>query len=283
MRKLVKKILITGNLGYIGSHLCEHLSPYSYLLFGLDKANPVSNPKVDKFYKEDIRNLSISPGQEFDCIIHLASEVNAEKSIRNPILYYDTNINGTLNLLKTFKTKSFIFASTNSAEAMNTPYSRSKRFAEDIVFQYCTTYKIPYTIFRFCNVLGSKDTLPTDKNSLIYNLINAQNTGQFNLFGDDYNTIDGSAVRDYTHITEVCHAITLAIEEPTYSVETLGHGVETTVKQMIELYKKINNCDFKVNVCSRREYDLERNISNSPSKFMKKLYTLEDLLRYDIK
>jgi UDP-glucose 4-epimerase len=103
----------------------------------------------------------------------------------------------------------------------------------------------------------------------------------FNLFGDDYNTEDGSAVRDYTHVNEICTALESAINLSTNQIENLGHGVGTTVKQMISLYKKVNDCDFEVRVCPRRSGDLERSVLANPSSFMKKLYSMEDLLKYN--
>ena len=114
------------------------------------------------------------------------------------------------------------------------------------------------------------------------NLINAQKTGVFNLFGDDYNTLDGSAVRDYTHVNEICRALEQAINRSTNQIENLGHGVGTSVKQMIDLYKKVNNCDFDVQICPRRAGDLERSVLDNPSSFMQQLYNMKDLLKVDI-
>ena len=162
---------------------------------------------------------------------------------------------------------------------MNNPYGISKRAAEEVVFQWCKENNIPYTIFRFFNVTGSDGIAPTNPDGLMWNLMNAEKTGVFNLFGDDYNTEDGSAVRDYTHVNEICYSVIEAIEQSTNEIENLGHGVATTVKQMVDLYKKVNECDFKVQICPRREGDLERSVLDNPSSFMQRLYTMEDLLK----
>jgi UDP-glucose 4-epimerase len=215
---------------------------------------------------------------EFDCVIHLAAEVAVGRSVKNPIKYYQTNTMGTLRILQELKYKRFIHASTGSAGPMNNPYGISKRASEEIVDQYCKERSIPFTTFRFFNVTGSDGIAPTNKDGLMWNLINAQKTGMFNLFGDDYNTLDGSAVRDYTHVNEICHALEQAIDRSTNQIENLGHGVGTTVKQMINLYKKVNNCEFDVHVCPRRAGDLERSVLDKPSPFMQQLYTMEDLL-----
>ena len=274
------KVLITGNSGYIGSHLTKLLNKQTDLeLYGLDRNKPVLPVK-----EHSLNNIAM-PGYflwqrdfEFDCVIHLAAEVGVGRSVLNPTLYYQTNTLGTLRILQEIKFKRFIHASTGSAGPMNNPYGISKRAAEEIVDQYCKEKNIPFTTFRFFNVIGTDGIGPTNKDGLLWNLINAEKTGVFNLFGDDYNTEDGSAVRDYTHVNEICNAVKFAINDSTNQIENLGHGVGTTVKQMISLYKKVNNCDFDVRVCPRRAGDLERSVLDNPSSFMQKLYTMEDLL-----
>jgi UDP-glucose 4-epimerase len=276
----MKKILITGNSGYIGSHLTKLLSKRTDLeLYGLDR----NVPQLP--VKEHSRNNIAMPGYflwqrdfEFDCVLHLAAEVAVGRSVKNPIVYYQTNTIGTLRILQELKYKRFIHASTGSAGPMNNPYGISKRASEEIVDQYCREQSIPFTTFRFYNVTGSDGIKPTNPDGLMWNLMNAQKTGVFNLFGDDYNTLDGSAVRDYTHVNEICRALEQAIDRSTNQIENLGHGVGTTVKQMIDLYKKVNNCDFDVQICPRRAGDLERSVLDDPSPFMQKLYTMEDLL-----
>jgi UDP-glucose 4-epimerase len=274
------KILITGNAGYIGSHLTKLLSNRNDLeLYGIDR----NAPQLP--VKEHSRTNIAMPGYfmwtrdfEFDCVIHLAAEVAVGRSVTNPIVYYQTNTLGTLRVLQDLKCKRFIHASTGSAGPMNNPYGISKRASEEIVDQYCKERSIPFTTFRFYNVTGSDGIKPTNPDGLMWNLMNAQKTGVFNLFGDDYDTLDGSAVRDYTHVNEICRALEQAIDRSTNQIENLGHGVGTTVKQMIDLYKKVNNCEFEVQVCPKRAGDLERSVLDNPSPFMQQLYTMEDLL-----
>ena len=272
------KILITGNAGYIGSHLSNMLlEKGSYEIHGLDKKK--SQIPVTKQYYQDIRDSEFYINETYDCVIHLAAEVAVGRSVNNPALYYQTNTIGTLNVLHNIKTNKFIHASTGSAGPMNNPYGISKRAAEQIVEQYCRENNTQYTIFRFYNVTGTDGFAPTNPDSLMWNLINAEKTGVFNLFGNDYNTEDGTAVRDYTHVNEICNAVSQTINQSTNTIENLGHGVGTTVQQMVDLYKNINNCDFKVNICSRRAGDLERSVLDNPSKFMTKMYTMQDLLK----
>lgn len=275
----MKKILITGNAGYIGSHLSQMLIKDVVLeLHGIDKALPTIN-----LTNQIIQDISLDTdwdiNVEYDCIIHLAAEVAVGRSVFNPMLYYLTNTLGTINVLRKIKTKNFIFASTGSAAGMNSPYSISKKAAEEIVDQYFKEHNLPFTIFRFYNVVGTDGILPTNVDGLMWNLINAKATGKFNLFGDDYNTRDGSCVRDYTHVNEICHAVIQAIDGPTNQIENLGHGVGTTVKEMIEIFKSVNNCKFETIICNRRDGDLESSVLPDPSKFMKHLYSMSELLK----
>jgi UDP-glucose 4-epimerase len=273
------KILITGNSGYIGSHLTQLLNKRPDIeLYGLDRKHP--QLAVTEHSGNDISMPGYflwSRDFEFDCVIHLAAEVAVGRSVLNPIRYYRTNTMGTLRVLQDLKFKRFVHASTGSAGPMNNPYGISKRASEEIVDQYCRENDIPFTTFRFYNVIGS-DGISPRADGLFAKLIEAQQTGVFNLFGDDYNTEDGSAVRDYTHVNEICCALEQAIDKSTNQIENLGHGVGTTVKQMIALYKKVNNCDFEVKIGPRRAGDLERSVLDNPSPFMQKLYTMEDLL-----
>lgn len=273
------KILITGNSGYIGSHLTKILNKdFRHEIHGLDQTYPLI--PVHKFFIQNItdpNNWNLE--HEYDCVVHLAAEVAVGRSVKNPILYYETNTLGTLHVLKNVKTKRFIHASTGSAGPMNNPYGISKRGAEQIVEQYCQEKGIPFTTFRFYNVTGTDGIDPTNVDGLMWNLINAKKTGNFNLFGDDYNTADGSAIRDYTHVNEICIAIVQALHQSTNTIENLGHGVGTSVLKMIDLFKTVNKCNFKVTICPRRDGDLERSVLDNPSRFMQKLYSMEELLK----
>jgi UDP-glucose 4-epimerase len=246
------------------------------VLYGLDKNFPVV--EIDNFIHQNINSLQQLADIEFDCVIHLAAEVSVSESVKDPTLYYTTNTFGTLNVLEKIKTKNFVCASTGAADGMISPYGISKKAMEEIVKQYCSKNNINHTIFRFYNVVGTAGISPTNPDGLFYSLLNARSKGTFTMFGDDYNTADGTAVRDYTHVNEICQAIEKAINGSTNQIENLGHGVGTTVRQMIEIYKKVNNCDFKVVVCPRRAGDLESSVLGIPSPFMQKLYTMEELL-----
>ena len=277
---IMNKILVTGNSGYIGSHLTQLLLKNAEVeIHGLDKNSPIITPH--KFFCQNITDdSSWNIEDEYDCVIHLAAEVAVGRSVITPTLYYQTNTIGTLNVLKKIKTKRLVIASTGAAAGLGSPYGISKRAMEDIVFEYCKNNNIPFTIFRFYNVTGSDGIEPTNPDGLFASLIAAAQSGKFTIFGDDYNTRDGTCVRDYTHVNEICHAVIQGISESTNQIENLGHGVGTTVKEMVELFKEVNNCDFEVKIGPRREGDLEVSVLSNPSKFMKKMYAVDTLLKF---
>jgi UDP-glucose 4-epimerase len=272
----MKKILITGCSGYIGSHLIKMLSN-DYEVHGLD----INIPQADglrEFYQHDIRKLLDLP-TEFDAVIHLAALVNVGESEQKPIQYYITNLNGTMNVINKIKTKNFIFASTGAAQDCESAYGISKRAAEDVVREYYTHHKpTPYTTFRFYNVIGSDGFAPTNPDGLMYNLMNAKDRGEFTIFGTDYGSSDGTCVRDYVHVNEICDALRSAIEKSSNQIECLGHGVGTSVRDIVNIYKKVNNVEFLVKDGPRRKGDIAVSVLDNVSPYMKELYSLEDLL-----
>ena len=274
---MVKKVLITGNSGYIGSHLTKMLKG-EYQVYGLDKVEPQESPHT--FYHCDI-NRPFNLEDEFDCVIHLAALVNVGESEVKPIQYYITNLNGTMNVLNKIKTKNFIFASTGAAQDCESAYGISKRAAEDVVREYCTLHKQQdYTIFRFYNVVGSDGYEPTNPDGLMYKLIEARDTGVFTVYGNDYDVSpDGTCVRDYVHVNEICDALKQAIEKPSNSVECLGHGVGYTVKEIVNLFQKVNTLDFEVKYGPRRKGDLPSSVLANVSPYMRNLYTMDQLLK----
>lgn len=270
----MKKVLITGNSGYIGSHLSKLLDG-EYEIYGLDLNDP---QYVIPHFKSDIRN-NIRMAAKFDAVIHLAALVNVGESQKNPTDYYMTNLIGTLNVLH-LEYDNFIFASTGAAEGCASAYGTSKKAAEDCVRQYCEHKKIPYTIFRFYNVIGTEGFAPTNPDGLMLNLIKAIDSGTFTIHGTDYEqSTDGTCVRDYVHVMEICEALKTAIEKPSNQIECLGHGVGYTVKEMVNLFCRVNDVDFCISSGPRREGDLPVSVLENVSPYMKNLYSMEDLLK----
>lgn len=277
----MKRILVTGSSGYIGQHLVKMLQRNGYDVYGIDKQTHFNDYLLPShFMNYDILdNINIYSHNHFDTIIHLAALVMVNESVEIPTHYYNTNINGTINVLSDISFDNFIFASTGAAENPISPYGLSKRCAEDIVKEYCVKNDKTYTTFRFYNVIGSDGVSPTNPDGLFYNLIRAKDTGKFTLYGNDYDTPDGTAIRDYVHVNEICNAIKLAIECPANSLQNLGHGRGNSVQTMVDTFKEINDCDFEVVYAPRRPGDLEKSVLSNPSDYMKSMYTLCELLR----
>lgn len=276
----MKKILITGCSGYIGSHLSKMLAN-DYEVHGLDIDEPQA--PLNEFYRCDINRQFAIPGDiEYDSVIHLAALVRVGESEQIPIKYYITNLNGTMNVINKIKAKNFIFASTGAAQDCFSAYGISKRAAEDVVREYCTQHKKQdYTIFRFYNVIGSDGYEPTNPDGLMYKLMEACDTGSFTVYGNDYDVsvIDGTCIRDYVHVNEICDALKQAIEKPSNSVECLGHGLGYTVQEIVDLFQKVNECSFDVKYGPRRKGDLPSSVLTNVSPYMRNLYSMEELLK----
>lgn len=285
----MKKILITGNSGYIGSHLSKMLTAENgYEIHGLDINNP-QHP-VDNFYNIDITK-PFSSDEEYDAVIHLAALVNVGESEKIPTQYYVTNLNGTVNVLRKIKTKNFIFASTGAAELCESAYGISKRAAEDVVKEYCVENSVPYTIFRFYNVIGTSGFNPTNPDGLMYNLLKSKDTREFTIFGNDYPTgKDGTCIRDYVHVDEICYALKLAIENPANNIECLGHGVGHSVAEMFEIFERVNQAYLyptgeedavMLKYGPRRPGDAAVSVLEDVSSYMVNMYSIEELLKVD--
>jgi UDP-glucose 4-epimerase len=270
---IMKKVLITGSSGYIGQHLVNLLCE-DYSLYGIDI---LPRKNIDLMIG-DIRNLS-RMHHHYDTVIHLAALVNVGESVSRPWDYYSTNLCGTKNILSNVNYDHFIFASTGAAGQPSSPYGVSKRAAEDVVIEHCMNHHKSFTVFRFFNVIGQSGFEPTNPDGLFFNLIRARESGIFHIYGADYDTPDGTCIRDYVHVMEICHAIKQAIDRPSNSIENLGHGQGHSVRSIVELFKKINSLDFDVIDCPKRLGDLPVSVLQNPSDYMPKLYTIEDLLK----
>jgi UDP-glucose 4-epimerase len=134
-------------------------------------------------------------------------------------------------------------------------------------------------MFRFYNVVGMDGIKPTNPDGLLSALISASKNGEFTIHGDDYDTPDGTCVRDYVHVNEICYALMLAIEEPANGLENLGHGVGKSVKDMVELFKIVNQTNFNVVVGPRKKGDPAVSVLSNPGRYMKHLYDFADLLK----
>jgi UDP-glucose 4-epimerase len=272
----MKKILVTGSEGYIGQHLCKMLSETTdHDVYRLDK-------KINFDIVYDLEDYLFSFNDmpwQYDTIIHLAALVRVGESVSKPTQYYTTNVQGTINLLNSVECKNFIFASTGAAASPDSPYGFSKRIAEDIVKEICKSNNSNYTIFRFYNVIGTDDYAPTNPDGLFYNLIESTKTGKFTVYGNDYNTSDGTCIREYVHVNDICKAIIKAVDNSSNNIENLAYGDTKTVGEIIDIFKQTNEVDFDVVYDGKRPGDLEACYLENPSKYMERNYTYYDMLR----
>lgn len=252
------KIAITGANGYIGSILRKKL-PDALCL------------DIEDW---DIRTSKILPYYDYDVVVHLAALVKVGESVNRPWDYYDTNIGGTRNVIRAFPNAKMVFASTGAAFDPTSPYARSKVCSEDIVKEMCKEY----TIFRFYNVGGG---VPTNPEGLNQATRNAVKSGVFNIFGNDYNTKDGTCVRDYIHVEDLTDAIVRAVNEPAAMTdyEPLGSGQSYTVKEYIDTFLEINGPVFDTKYTERRPGDNEKSEVPFMSKFMEPKMTLRDIVK----
>lgn len=257
-------ITITGTRGYIGSHLTKIIQ---------------ADQEIDLKIGSDINDPKLKI--DTDVLIHLAAYVRVGESVDEPLRYYHNNINGTVNLLKNFNGKHFIFASTGAAAGdLTSPYAISKKVAEDIVIEQCQKRGIDYTIFRFYNVIGNAYGIkPTNPDGLFYALTSAETRGYINVYGKDYDTPDGTCIRDYVHVMEICKSIQRAIDSPSNSIESLGHGTGHSVLDIIEWFKEVNDQEFDVRFQPRRAGDLPETVLPTVSKFMQFDYDILDMLK----
>ena len=159
-------IVITGASGYIGSVLTSKMTALGY--------------DIDTW---DIRQPMETPMENVKCVVHLAALVRVGESVKRPLDYYDTNVTGTLNVIRAFPNAKMVFASTGAAFSPDSPYGHSKLMAEQMIKDTCDEY----TIFRFYNVGGGT---PTNPEGLPASLERARETKKFKIFGNDYETQD---------------------------------------------------------------------------------------------
>lgn len=257
-------ILVTGAKGYIGKEVVKQLKTKHGL--------HIIEHDIDTW---DIR-YPYPAGLEkhIDVVIHLAALVKCGESVRDPVSYYKTNIMGTINVMNAFPEAKMIFASTGAAFDPQNPYAKSKIVCEDMI----KAEYDDYTIFRFFNVGGGK---PTNPEGLYQATQNAIKSGTFTIFGDDYDTVDGTCVRDYVHVSDLASAILAAVNNPgaKSNYEPIGSGKSYTVKQYVETFLEINGPLFKVEYGPRREGDAASTEVPFMSKFMNPTHTLEDIVK----
>lgn len=321
------KVLVTGGMGYIGSHTVVELLENNYEVVIVDN---LVNSKIDVldkiekitgkrpiFYQYDLCNYqdleTIFKENKIDVVIHFAGLKAVGESCEKPLLYYQNNLISTMNLLDImakYNCKRLVFSSSATVYgkpkslpiqedfplSTTNPYGSTKLFIEYMLkdlYKADPTWSI--AILRYFNPIGAHQSylLGENPNGIPNNLmpyivkVATKELDHLNIFGNDYDTKDGTGVRDYIHVVDLAKGHIKAVEKvlTTNKVDcyNLGTGVGYSVLEMVELFKKVNKIDVPYKIVERRSGDISSCYAD-PTYALKELgfkaeKTLEDMVR----
>lgn len=319
------QILVTGGTGYIGSHTCVELLNRDFEVVIIDnlsnskrevvdKIEKITNKKV-KFYEGDVADNSlvnkIFSENKIDAVIHFAGYKAVGESVKYPLMYYHNNLETTLNLLEVmnkFNCKTFIFSSSatvygkpkelpikETSELHTTnPYGTTKLMIETILKDlslsdpdWCIT------VLRYFNPVGAHESgligenpNDTPNNLMPYIMkVATKELDHLNIFGNDYNTKDGTGVRDYIHVVDLALGHIKALEHSKKGINyyNLGTGKGYSVLEIVEAFKNTNNVEIPYVITARRAGDIDECYADT-TKALKELdfkatKTLEEMVR----
>ncbi|KGM99700.1 UDP-glucose 4-epimerase GalE [Clostridium botulinum] len=292
-------ILVCGGAGYIGSHMVAHLLENKKDVVILDNLSKGHKSALlgGKFYIGDLQNQTllnqIFTENDIESVIDFAAYSLVGESVENPLKYFDNNIVSTINLLEAMKNhgvKNIVFSSTaatygepksipiKESDGTNptNPYGESKLAVEKILKWCDKAYGIKYTILRYFNAAGAhingqigEDHRPESHLTPIILQVALKQRDKIMIFGDDYDTLDGSCVRDYIHVSDLASAHLLALERlqsgSDSAIFNLGNGTGFSVKEIIDVTKKITGIDIPSEIAPRRPGDPAILIASSES------------------
>jgi UDP-glucose 4-epimerase len=306
-------VLLTGGLGYIGSHIAIELlnSDYEYNVIIIDN---LSNSSIDKldiiknnilkkkylyFIEMDLLNNNdlekLFYEYQIDIVIHLAGLKSVGESVLNPLNYYNNNLLTTINLLnimKKYDCKNIIFSSSATVygslkapytedmevgRGMTNPYGKTKYMQEEFLQDlYNSDNSWNIIILRYFNPISQKNLELKERPNGIPNNLFPYIVKVYNkelplllVYGNDYNTIDGTCVRDFIHVVDLAighvKACFYIINNNNFSIKTynLGSGNGISVKQLIDKFEEINNTKIYYKYSARREGDLDISYADS--------------------
>jgi UDP-glucose 4-epimerase len=293
----MKNILITGGFGYIGSHTVVELLQENYNVIIIDnlcnskmnvsiKIKHITKNDTFKTYIGDILDYELLDkiflNENIDAVIHFAGLKAVGESVSNPIKYYENNVSGTVHLLKVmekYNVKNLIFSSSATVYGNNkppftesnitglnitNPYGRSKYLIEEILKDlkdwniFCLRYFNPIGSHKSGIMGDDPNGIPNNLMPYILRVANKQYT-HLNIYGNDYNTIDGTGVRDYIHVVDLAKAHVKALDKFSkgFNIVNLGTGKGTSVLELIHIFEKVNNVKIPYIVCNRRDGDID--------------------------
>lgn len=282
-------ILIVGGAGYIGSHINKELTKRGYETLVFDNLiyGHKELCKWGHFILGDLENVKqlrlIFRKYHIDAVMHFSAFTYVGESVTNPQKYYVNNVKFTLNLLQImleFNVKNFIFSSTaaiygqpektpifeDSPKKPINPYGKSKLMVEQILEDYSTAFDLKFSSLRYFNASGADPEIETGEwhnpeTHLIPLILDAAigRREDIKIFGTDYDTPDGTCIRDYIHVTDLADAHILALEHIMKGGDNLqlnlGNGSGFSVREVIETVKKVTQKKFKVVETERRPGD----------------------------
>jgi len=291
------KVLVVGGAGYIGSHMVKMLLEQNHQVVTFDNLSSGFRDAVlgGDFVKGDLANLadldSLFSEHRPEAVMHFASYIQVGESVKHPDKYYLNNFTNTLNLLNAmvkYEVNNFIFSSTAAVfgepeyvpideahpKAPLNPYGRSKWMVEQVLADYEVAYGLKSVCLRYFNaagadpsgLLGERHEPETHLIPLVLQAISGRRD-DICVFGRDYDTPDGTCIRDYIHIVDLCSAHLLALnllrKTGVSRRYNLGNGEGFSVQQVIETAEKVTGKKIKVTEGARRTGDPARLVADS--------------------
>ena len=315
-------ILVTGGAGYIGSHLALALLEQgkdvvifdSLELGHIETIETLKKYGNLKFIKGNLKNLDDIRGvflsnKDIDSVVHFAAYSQVAESVKNPQKYYYNNVYGTLNLLNAmleFNIKKIVFSSTAATygEPIYTPidekhqqkpinpYGTSKLIIEHIMDDYDRAYGLKSVRLRYFNVAGADSKARIGEwhepeTHIIPNVLKATKEKSFKMFGTDYNTNDGTCIRDYINVEDLADAHIKALKYLNDGGETnyfnIGTKYGNSVKEVFAICEEVKGVSIPLEICPRRDGDPASLVAdNSKANKVLDWYPRNDL-KYSIK
>lgn len=293
----MSRILICGGAGYVGSHMCQWLSESGHHIDVLDNLSTGHRGAVrwGDLYVEDIRDYEgisrIFRRGRYDSVMHFCAHSLVGQSVENPYEYYDNNVSGTLNVLRAMRDSdvdNIVFSSTAAVFGMPqrdlideghptapiNPYGASKLMVERVLADASRAYGLKSVALRYFNAAGASHThnigeAHVCETHLIPNVLKFAlgATPELRVFGDDYETPDGTCVRDYVHVQDLAQAHELALSYMSTNdgahIFNLGNGKGFSIKEVIESASRAAGTKIDYKVYPRREGDPPRLVAAS--------------------
>jgi UDP-glucose 4-epimerase len=310
-------ILVIGGAGYIGSHMVKELVKTKEVVV-LDNLSTGHRKAVDEqaiFVEGNLGNEAdlekVFSTYSIEAVLHFAANSLVGESVVDPYKYYENNVAATLTLLKMmrkFDVSNFIFSSTAATYGIPSveiiteetptspinPYGHSKLMVEQILADFAKAYDMKYVVLRYFNAAGAYESAEIGEKHhpethliplVLQNLLGERES--ISVFGSDYETPDGTCIRDYIHVTDLANAHLLALEalltgKKATATYNLGNGLGYSVKEVIETCEKVSGRKANVIMADRRAGDPARLVASSKKIYdelgWKAQFSLEEII-----